>query len=170
MGSFWGYSWSEWIYMYLTHWVQLTSLCTNEPGHHRIKWKHFPRYWPIVRAINRSPVTSPHKGQWRGGALMFSLICARTNGWANNRDAGVLRRHRVHFVVIIIILVYCMLGSEPLYQSTLAYFQWEHWNYFWRICNQDAMQWFSTSNFDACGFPEWHVLCMFISMGNDHCH
>ena len=38
-----------------------------------IKWKHFPRYWPFVRGIHRSPVNSPHKGQWRG-ALMFSLI------------------------------------------------------------------------------------------------
>ena len=38
-----------------------------------IKWKHFPRYWPFVRGIPRSPVNSPHKGQWRG-ALMFSLI------------------------------------------------------------------------------------------------
>ena len=26
---------------------------------------------------------SPHKGQWRG-ALIFSLICARINGWVNN--------------------------------------------------------------------------------------
>ena len=40
-----------------------------------IKWKHFPRYWPFVRGIHRSPVNSPLKGQWRGG-LMFSLICA----------------------------------------------------------------------------------------------
>ena len=37
----------------------------------------------------------PHKGQWRG-ALMFSLICACTNGWASNRDASDLRHHRVH--------------------------------------------------------------------------
>ena len=35
-----------------------------------IKWKHFPCYWPFVRGIHRSPVNSPHKGQWRG-ALMF---------------------------------------------------------------------------------------------------
>ena len=40
-----------------------------------IKWKHFPRYWPSVWGIHRSPVNSPHKGQWRG-ALGFSLICA----------------------------------------------------------------------------------------------
>ena len=36
-----------------------------------IKWKHFPRYWPFMRAIHRSPMNSPHKGQWRG-ALVFS--------------------------------------------------------------------------------------------------
>ena len=51
-----------------------------------IKWKHFPRYRPFVRGIHRLPVNSPHKGQWRGD-LMFSLICAWTNGWTNNRDA-----------------------------------------------------------------------------------
>ena len=27
-----------------------------------IKWKHFPRYWPFVRGIHRSPVNSPHEG------------------------------------------------------------------------------------------------------------
>ena len=48
-----------------------------------IKWKHFPRYWPFVWGIRRSPVNSPHKGQWRG-ALMFSLIWAWINGWINN--------------------------------------------------------------------------------------
>ena len=40
-----------------------------------IKWKHFPRYWSFVRGIHRSPVNSPHKGQWRG-ALMFFLWSA----------------------------------------------------------------------------------------------
>ena len=65
-----------------------------------IKWKHFPRYWPFVRGIHRSPVNSPHKGQWRG-ALMFSLICAWINGWVNNREAGDLRRHRAHYDVTV---------------------------------------------------------------------
>ena len=44
-----------------------------------IKWKHFPRYWPFVWGIHRSPVHSPHKGQWRG-ALMFALIYVWING------------------------------------------------------------------------------------------
>ena len=35
-----------------------------------------------LRGINRSPVNSPHTDLWRG-ALMFSLICAWTNGWVN---------------------------------------------------------------------------------------
>ena len=48
----------------------------------------------------RSPVNSPHKGQWRG-ALMFSLICAWINGWVNNREAGDLRRHRADYDVIV---------------------------------------------------------------------
>ena len=65
-----------------------------------IKWKHFPRYWPFVREIHRSPVNFPHKGQWRG-ALMSALICVRINGWVNNREAGDLRRYRAHFDVIV---------------------------------------------------------------------
>ena len=64
------------------------------------KWKHFPRYWPFARGIQRSPVSSPHKGQWHG-ALMFSLICARKNGWVNNHEAGDLRGNRAHYDVII---------------------------------------------------------------------
>ena len=65
-----------------------------------IKWKHFPRYWPFVREIRRSPVNSPHKDQWCG-ALRFSLICTWVNYWINNREAGDLRRHRAHYDVIV---------------------------------------------------------------------
>ena len=65
-----------------------------------IKWKHFPRYWPFVRGIHRSPVNSPHKGQWRG-ALMFSLVCVWINGWVNSCEAGDLRRPRAHYDVIV---------------------------------------------------------------------
>ena len=65
-----------------------------------IKWKHFPRCWPFVTGIHRSPVDSPHKGQWRG-ALMFSWICAWINRWVNNGEAGDLRRYRAHYDVIV---------------------------------------------------------------------
>ena len=52
-----------------------------------------------------SPVTCEfpaHKGKWRG-TLMFSLICAWTNSWLNNREAGDLTRHRAHYDVTLIV-------------------------------------------------------------------
>ena len=64
-----------------------------------IKWKHFPRNWLFVRGIHRSPVNSPHKGQYRG-ALMFSSICTWINGWVHNHEAGDLRWYRAHYDVI----------------------------------------------------------------------
>ena len=85
-----------------------------------IKWKHFPRYWPFVRGIHRSSVNFPHKGQWRGTS-MFSLICPWTNGWVNNRDAGPLWRHRVHYDVTVM-----QIGIQaPLAQFT-EYFDWKN--------------------------------------------
>ena len=85
-----------------------------------IKWKHFPHYWAFVRGIHQSPVNSPHKGQWHG-AFMFSLICAWTNGWVNNRYAGGLRRQCAQYDVNVMHsitltwswarwLLYCLLN------------------------------------------------------------
>ena len=45
------------------------------------------------------PLTT-QQGQWRG-ALMFSLICVWINDWANNREAGELRRHRGNYDVTV---------------------------------------------------------------------
>ena len=92
-----------------------------------IKWKHFPRYWPFVRGIHRSPVNSPHKSQWRG-ALMFTLICARINGWVNNREAGDLRRYRAHYDVIVMELYFMIFHAVDSVQmlSSTCYIYWEH--------------------------------------------
>ena len=81
---------------HLDQWFKLhQNLCLGVPHRHDevIKRKHFPRYWPFVRGIHRSPVNSPHKGQ-RRRALMFPLICTRINGWVNNGEAGDMRRYR----------------------------------------------------------------------------
>ena len=67
-----------------------------------IKWNYFPRYWPFVLVIHRSPVNSPLKGQWRR-ALMFSLIYAWINGWVSNDEAGDLRRHRAYYDVTVML-------------------------------------------------------------------
>ena len=60
----------------------------------------FPALLAFGRGIHLSPVDSPHKGQWRG-AFMFSLIYTWTNGWANNGDAGEVRRHLAHYDIIV---------------------------------------------------------------------
>ena len=78
----------------------LKTATTMPQRHDIIKWKHFPLNWPFVWGIHRSPVNSPHKGQWRG-ALMFSLICVWINDWVNNREAGDLRHHRTHYDVTL---------------------------------------------------------------------
>ena len=71
-------------------------------------WRHqietFP-YRPFVRGIHRSPVNSPHKGQWHR-ALIFSLNYTWTYGWVNNRDAGDLRRHCVHYDATLMLPIF----------------------------------------------------------------
>ena len=99
-----------------------------------IKWKHFPRNWPFVQRIHRSPVNSPHKGQWRG-ALIFSLICVWINDWVNNREAGDLRHYRAHYDVIAMYLNQCSLMSynprgHGLYISIYR-IAWATRNCFW---------------------------------------
>ena len=44
------WSWfSDWVISFFVHHDDV------------IKWKPFPRYWPFVRWLHRSPVNSPHK-------------------------------------------------------------------------------------------------------------
>ena len=66
-----------------------------------IQWKHFPRYWPFVRGIHRTPVNSRTEAS-DTELLMFSLMCAWINGWVNNREGGDLRRHRTPYDVTVI--------------------------------------------------------------------
>ena len=86
-----------------------------------IKWKHFPRYWPFVRGIHRSPVNSPHKGQWRGALMFFYL---RLNKWLSKQWWGwwfetlscPLWRHRnvVYVCVSCFDILICQVYSLKL--------------------------------------------------------
>ena len=62
--------------------VMLYWWCLNDD----IKWKHFPRHWPFVRGIHRSPVNSPHKGIWRGAFYVFFDL--RLNKWLSKQSRG----------------------------------------------------------------------------------
>ena len=54
----------------------------------------------------------------------FSLICARINGWVNNREAGDSRRYRVHYDVIVMTMnhVECKMRMCHMHNWYIA-----HW-------------------------------------------
>ena len=79
----------------------------------RHQMETFSALLALVREIHRSSVNSPHKSQL-GGALIFPLNCAWTNGWLNNRDADGFRRHCAHYDVTV------MKRSEELSQYKYA--------------------------------------------------
>ena len=90
-----------------------------------IKWKHFPRYLPFVRGIHRSPVNSPHKGQWRG-ALIFPLIFVGINGWINNREACDLRRYCARYEFNV--MQRCIISTGEIIWFYRC--QWSHTKWF----------------------------------------
>ena len=57
----------------------------------------------LAFCAGNSPVTGeiPAQGQWRR-ALTFSFICAWTNDWVNNGEAGELKHHRAHYDVTVL--------------------------------------------------------------------
>ena len=97
-------------------------------------WRHQMETFSALLALcvgnHRSPLNSPHKGQWLG-ALMFSLIYAWTNDWANNRDAGHLRRHRIHDVTVMLrrVSLVCLVFTIKtlfLYLISRSFSKWEN--------------------------------------------
>ena len=61
------------------------------------------------------------KRRWRG-ALMFSLIYAFTQRWANNRNAGDFRRHHPHYDVTVMNPgVDCSLQTIELYSTNIFF-------------------------------------------------
>ena len=108
-------------------WLQASCVCVDQTHNGVIKWKHSELLLAIVRGIHRSPADFPHKGQWRG-ALKFSLICAWTNGWASNRDAGDLRRHRAHYDTTVMTPFF--VNYELLLSISFTPFVCDKWNPF----------------------------------------
>ena len=68
-----------------------------------IKWKHFPRCWPFVRGIHRSPVTGTKASDAKLWCFLWSA--PEKTGWVNNLEAGDLRRHRAHYDVTVMIMI-----------------------------------------------------------------
>ena len=65
-----------------------------------IQWKHFPRYWPFVRGIHRSPVDCPHKAS---GAELWCFFDLHLNKRLSKQSD--LRRHDAHYDVTVMDLI-----------------------------------------------------------------
>ena len=128
-------------------------------------WRHqmetFSALLVLCVGIHPSPVNSHLKGQ-RCGALMISLMYARTNGWAYNRDAGDLRLNCAHYDIHVMIInitigiiMIMMIRSRHKFahvmpaqlSCTTAQLLWHvcarrnnnvkttsFWRYFWVVC------------------------------------
>ena len=61
----------------------------------------------LAICVANSPVSGEFPAQ-RPMTRSFdvSLICARINGRVNNGEAGDLRRHRAHYGVIVMVLIW----------------------------------------------------------------
>ena len=68
-----------------------------------IKWKYFPRWhtgplWGEFTDHRWIPLTKASDAEF----WCVFYICAWTNGWVNNRDAGYLKRHSGHYDATVI--------------------------------------------------------------------
>ena len=93
-----------------------------------IKWKQFPRHWPFVRAIRRlavdlHPYPSPpppppplqRPATWRFDVIFDLRLNQRLS--KHPRDAGDMRRHRVHRDVTLMWSWCLRLCNSPLFQE-----------------------------------------------------
>ena len=132
--------------------VQLDTLTTafsSTANGDFIKRKHFLRYWPFLRGIHGSHVKSPHKGQWRG-ALIFSLICARINGWVNNRKAGDLRRHQAHYDVTVMQMVVLLYSRWWAYKNNEIYLRNRHREHILGFCDMVSIKLRILAHYSPC--------------------
>ena len=81
-------------------------------------WRHQMETFCALLAlcVGKSPVTGEFPSQ---RPVMFSLICAGTNDWVNNRGAGELKRHSVHYDVTVMDKDQCakMWRISPVIQA-----------------------------------------------------
>ena len=118
-----------WPIIFFSNWVSIISADSLAPSINKssasmilavhddvLKWKHFPRYWPFVWGIHRSPVFSLTKAS-DAELWCSSLICGWTNVWVNNWVASDLGRHCAHYDVIVIIMAVCARRDKKHWSS-----------------------------------------------------
>ena len=80
------------------------ALVTFHKSHHDdvIKWKYFPRYWPFVRGIHRSPANSPH--MTRGFDVSFDMRLEKQfskQSWRQNQCTKIITIKPISWVIAL---------------------------------------------------------------------
>ena len=73
----------------------LLAICAGNPT----VTGEFPAQRPVTRSFD------------------VSFICARINGWVNNREAGDLRRHGPHYDVIVMASYFSRPGKQGCFPA-----------------------------------------------------
>ena len=97
----------SWIFLILNSKIYSTAYVLKQSIRHLgTSWRHQMEAFSALRALcaGNSPVPGEFPSQ-KPVTQSFDvfLICAWTNGWANNREAGDLRRHRSHYDVTVMV-------------------------------------------------------------------
>ena len=84
---------------------------------------HIPNQKSLWELFTQDDTDQPH---WLMDYLMFPFICAWMNGWANNRKACDLRRHRAHYDANVMEQLYC----RKCVHANVLYCQWLVWLFY----------------------------------------
>ena len=94
-----------WCYSHLREWPYELFTVTERQRYENIPCEEItihiditPRFYITADLCAGNSPDAPQKGLWLK-ALIFSLICAWTNGWVNKR--GNFRRYRAHYDVTV---------------------------------------------------------------------
>ena len=112
----------------------LLALCEGNPP----VTGGFPSQRPVARSVD------------------VFFICAWTNGWVNNRDAGDLRRHRAHYDVLVTKAIYSERGSNEHDFNMLKAKMYSHLNLKSWICFSAYVRFYEVVKKYPCRclFPE----------------
>ena len=136
-------------------------------------WRHqmetFPRNWPFVRGIHLSPVSSPHKGQWRGALMFFfdlrlyKRLSKQSSGWWFETLPSPLWRHCNENKILrcnyssLFYLKWRFSGTSNTVQAWISNYiplKTMGCNYFFMVSDQLCLQ--KKHNFASC-FSQWQI-------------
>ena len=120
-----------------------------------IKWKHFPHYWYVARGIHRSPVNSPHKGQWRGALITSFFFDLRLKKrWSKAMERPVIW-DAIAFIIISNKRIVIFVRERDVVRSYHdACKQKRQMECFINIHIPDLVKWFDSDPIKNCGFHE----------------